>query len=261
MAKLAFITLSNQGAKVLNQLMEKFPAGDGFVSEKVEVKTSAKRYKKMLELTGEIFNSYDGLVYIAPCGAVVRAVSQYIADKKTDPAVVVLDVGARYAVSLLSGHEGGANDLTMKIANATGAEPVITTTSEAGRNVIVGIGCRRGKSADDIIDSVKKSLAQAGQALENVRLLASADVKANEEGLLITAEKLGIPIRFIASEEIRSSNREFEHSDYVQKSVNLPAVAEPSALLAGRRTKLILRKKKFNGITVAIAKENCSSLE
>ncbi len=261
MAKLAFITLSNQGTKLLNHLIEKFPSADGFVSEKVEVETPAVRFSKMLELTGEIFGSYDGLVYIAPCGAVLRAISQRITDKKTDPAVVVLDVGARYAVSLLSGHEGGANDLTMKIANATGAEPVITTTSEAVKNVIVGIGCRMGKDADDIIDSIKKSLEEAGKTIENIRLLASADVKANEEGLLLAAEKLGIPIRFISSEEIRSSNREFQHSDYVQKSVNLPAVAEPSALLAGRRTKLILQKKKFNGITVAIAKESYLSLE
>ena len=50
---------------------------------------------------------YDGLVYIAPCGVVVRAIAPFLEHKTKDPAVVVVDVGGRWAVSLLSGHEGG----------------------------------------------------------------------------------------------------------------------------------------------------------
>ncbi|MDH4183671.1 MAG: cobalamin biosynthesis protein, partial [Nitrospinota bacterium] len=73
--------------------------------------------------------------------------------------------------------------------------------------------------------------------------------------------ELGLPLRFIDSEEIRQTFREFEHSEFVWSEVNLPAVAEPCALLAGRRTKLILKRKIYSGVTVAVARENCSSLE
>jgi cobalt-precorrin 5A hydrolase len=93
--------------------------------------------------------------------------------------------------------------------------------------------------------------------LEDVRLLASADVKSDEPGLLEASKDLGVPIRFIGSETIRSSNRDFQKSDFVYEKVGLPAVAEPAALLAGRRTRLILPKTTYNGITVAIARESC----
>ncbi len=161
-------------------------------------------------------------------------------------------------MSLLSGHEGGANDLAIRVANLTGAEPVVTTTTEALKSVIVGIGCRRGTPEERIVAAVRETLAEAGIALEEVRLLASADVKADEGGLLVAAETLGIPIRFIPASEIRASSREFLHSDFVEEKVNLPAVAEPAALLAGRRTRFICRKKTYNGITIALAREGFS---
>ena len=219
---------------------------------------TAERFTKIVELTASLLPVCRGLVYAAPCGVVIRALAPLIKSKFEDPAVVVLDVGGRWAVSLLSGHEGGANDLAIRVANLTGAEPVVTTTTEALKSVIVGIGCRRGTPAERIIAAVRETLAEAGIALEEVRLLASADVKADEAGLLEAAETLGIPIRFIAAEEIRASLREFSHSDFVAKKVNLPAVAEPAALLAGRRTRFICRKKTYNGITIALAREGFS---
>jgi cobalt-precorrin 5A hydrolase len=88
-------------------------------------------------------------------------------------------------------------------------------------------------------------------------LLASADIKADEAGLKDAADSLGMVLRFIPSDDIRATALEFEYSDFVMEKVDLPAVAEPCALLAGRRTRLILKKKKYSGVTVAIAQENC----
>jgi cobalt-precorrin 5A hydrolase len=218
----------------------------------------AERFSKIAELTAALFPVCRGLVYAAPCGVVIRALAPLIKSKYGDPAVVVLDVGGRWSVSLLSGHEGGANDLAIRVANLTGAEPVITTTTEALKSVIVGIGCRRGTKAERIVAAVREALAGAGITLEEVRLLASADVKADEAGLLAASEKLGVPIRFLPATEIRTSPREFSHSDFVEEKVNLPAVAEPAALLAGRRTQFICRKKTYNGITIALAREGFS---
>jgi cobalt-precorrin 5A hydrolase len=219
---------------------------------------AAERFTKITELTATLFPVCRGLVYAAPCGVVVRTLAPLIKSKYGDPAVVVLDVGGRWSVSLLSGHEGGANDLAIRVANLTGAEPVITTTTEALKSVIVGIGCRRGTKAERIVAAVREALAGAGITLEEVRLLASADVKADEAGLLAAAETLGVPIRFLPAAEIQASTREFSHSDFVAEKVNLPAVAEPAALLAGRRTQFICRKKTTNGITIALAREGFS---
>ena len=216
---------------------------------------ATERFTKIADLTATLFPVCRGLVYAAPCGVVVRALAPLVKSKYEDPAVVVLDAGGRWAVSLLSGHEGGANDLAIRVANLTGAEPVVTTTTEALKSVIVGIGCKRGTPAKRIVAAVREALSEAGIALEEVRLLASAEIKADEAGLLAAAEALGVSIRFIAAEEIRASLREFSHSAFVEEKVNLPAVAEPAALLAGRRTRFICRKKTFNGITIALARE------
>ena len=259
--KTAVITLSREGGILAAKLLDSMPGAEGFIHEKVEgADGRLKKFSRVIDLTLEIFSRFGGLVYIAPCGAIVRAIAPNISGKKADPAVVQMDVGGRYAVSLLSGHEGGANDLAMRVANIIGAEPVISTTTEAAKNLIVGVGCRKGKNAESIIKAVKAALAEASAPIEMVRLLASADVKAEEPGLLEAAAALGLPIRFISSEEIRRPEFCFERSAFVEKSVNLPAVAEPAALLAGRRTSLILKKKKYDGVTVAIAKENSLSL-
>jgi cobalt-precorrin 5A hydrolase len=253
--KTALITLSDEGARLLAPLTGLLPEARLFVHESVREAPAAERFTKIADLTASLFPVCRNLVYAAPCGVVVRAIAPLVRSKFEDPAIVVLDVGGRWAVSLLSGHEGGANDLAVRVANWTGAEPVITTTTEALKSVIVGIGCRRGTPAERIIAAIRGALAEEGVSLEEVRLLASADIKADEPGLLEAAEALGIPIRFVASEEIRSSLREFSHSDFVQGKVNLPAVAEPAALLAGRRTRFICRKKALDGITIALTRE------
>lgn len=216
---------------------------------------AAERFTKIAALTAALFPVCRGLVYAAPCGAVVRALAPLVKSKYEDPAVVVLDVGGRWAVSLLAGHEGGANELAIRVANLTGAEPVITTTTEALKSVIVGIGCRRGTPAERIVAAIRDALAETGVALDEVRLLASADIKADEPGIREAAETLGVPLRFLSAAEIRTSPREFSYSDFVEEKVNLPAVAEPAALLAGRRTRFICRKRTYKGITISLARE------
>jgi len=74
--------------------------------------------------------------------------------------------------------------------------------------------------------------------------------------LIAAAASLGVPFRVIASEEIRTFAGAFETSAFVMEQVNVPAVAEPAAMLAGRRTSLLLAKRKFDGVTVALARES-----
>lgn len=257
--KTAVITFSPEGLKVMQQITAGMDV-DQYLHHAIAASEGVHSFERVYELTEEIFSKYSGLVYIAPCGVVVRAIAPRIQHKLKDPAVVCLDVGARHAVSLLSGHEGGANDLAIVVANLTGAEPVISTTTEAVKDLTIGIGCRKGKSAIEIRAAIMAALDMIGMTLERVRYLATADVKADEEGLLQTATELDIPLRIIDAEQIRISSLPFTESEFVQQKVNLPAVSEPAALLSGRRTSLILQKTAFNGITIAIARENCTSL-
>ena len=222
---------------------------------------SLRIFDSVCGLTAEIFARFTGLVYILPTGVAVRAIAPHAKHKTTDPAVVAMDVGGRWAVSLLSGHEGGANDLAVAVANAVGAEPIISTTTEAVKDIIVGVGCRRGIEADAIVAAVQAALKLANVDVRRLRLIASADIKKDEAGLIEAARLLGAPIRFIESGEIRLCPRPFEESALAHERVSLPAVAEPCALLAGRRTELILPRQKMNGVTVAVAREHCWSLE
>lgn len=267
--KVAVISLSEAGAGAAEILRKGLPEADVYLHETVRrdaardgIKARAikeARFASLLDLTRRLFRRYRGLVYIAPCGAVVRALAPNVRDKRKDPAVVVVDAGGRFAVSLLSGHEGGANELAVTAANLLGAEPVVTTASESLKDVIVGVGCRQGTGADRIVAAVAEALEKAAVPISRVRLLASADVKAHEEGLAAAARRLRIPLRLVPSEDIRAAARDFGRSEFVRGKIGLPAVAEPAALLAGRRTRLLLPKTVCGGVTVAVAKENCTS--
>lgn len=76
------------------------------------------------------WSSWDGLVLIAATGVAVRAVAPLLADKATDPAVVCVDDGGRFAIALTGGHEGGANTLAREVASILGATAVVTTATD-----------------------------------------------------------------------------------------------------------------------------------
>lgn len=95
-------------------------------------KAVSQRYpsKGGAEYIRDAFYASDGLIFIGACGIAVRMIAPYINDKLSDPAVVVIDERAFHAVSLLSGHFGGANRLACLCAQITGAELVITTATD-----------------------------------------------------------------------------------------------------------------------------------
>jgi cobalt-precorrin 5A hydrolase len=257
--RLAAVTFSRQGLKICRQLERSIAGLQIFLHQGISAE-GVTPFSRIMEWTPQQFGHFDGLIFVAPCGVVVRSLAGCPQSKYKDPAVVVVDAGGRDVVSLLSGHEGGANALAIRVANLIGAEPVITTTTEAIKNLIVGIGCRKGKSQQEIVSAVKSVLLEQNLDIHKVRYLASAAVKAEEKGLLAAAHELNIPLRIIANENIRNCLLSFTESEFVKTKVDLPAVAEPAALLAGRRTQLIVKKQARNGITIAVAQENCMSL-
>lgn len=91
---------------------------------------------------GIVKKNWDGaraLVFIMASGIAVRTVAPLLRDKSSDPAVVVMDEKGKYVVSLIGGHEAGANDLALRVAGAIGAEPVITTATDAGGLIAIDV--------------------------------------------------------------------------------------------------------------------------
>ncbi|MGQ9531956.1 MAG: cobalt-precorrin 5A hydrolase [Desulfotomaculales bacterium] len=100
-------------------------------------------FRSLSELVGELFSGCDALVFVTAVGIAARLVAPHLRDKFTDPAVVVVDEGGRFAVSLLGGHHRGANELAERIAAVLGAQPVVTTASEVLGRPAVDLFARR----------------------------------------------------------------------------------------------------------------------
>jgi len=207
----------------------------------------------------EQFGQRSQWVLVMATGIATRFVDGLLRDKHQDPAVVVLDEAGRYAVALVGGHEGGANALAYRVANAVGAIPVVTTATEAMKPLVVGIGCRKGVSEEQIARAVLHALVQRGvgdqggdAGLAAVRELATVDLKANEPGLLSFSQRHGIPLRVIARHQIEGRSWVSQPSDWVRQSVGLDGVCEPCALIASTRGRLVVPKTALDGVAVAI---------
>lgn len=91
------------------------------------------------EWTKEKFKEADLLVFVGAAGIAVRSIAPFVKDKKTDPAVVVVDEKAAFVISLLSGHIGGANEWTLLLAEHLGSIPVVTTATDLNRKLAVDV--------------------------------------------------------------------------------------------------------------------------
>ena len=91
---------------------------------------NAESFTELSALIPDIFGKYNALIFVSSVGIAVRAAAPHIRSKLTDPAVVTVDDGGKFAVSVLSGHLGGANALTRCLADTLGAVPVITTSTD-----------------------------------------------------------------------------------------------------------------------------------
>lgn len=85
----------------------------------------------LADFLGPLFSWAQVLLFVGSTGMAVRAIAPWVKDKKTDPAVLVMDEGGHFVISLLSGHIGGANGLARRLSQALGAVPVITTATDA----------------------------------------------------------------------------------------------------------------------------------
>lgn len=120
------------------------------------------------------------------------------------------------------------------------------------RVLAVGLGCKRGTPARDILAAVEQALAAAGVALPAVATLASVDIKADEPGLLQAAAHLGVPVEFYPAEQLARVAVP-NPSERVLRQVGCPGVCEAAAVLAAGNGPLLVEKVRAGGVTVAVA--------
>lgn len=290
-------------------------------------------------LIKKIFFEYDALIFVMACGIAVRSIAPYIKNKKTDPAVVVVDELGRFSISLLSGHIGGANRLTGRVASILGGIPVITTATDINgviafdelaadnhcaienignlkyisaelvnggkvslfydcklngmlpanilpynhespcklvvalsncahipvegdrilyirpKNLVLGIGCKKGKSKQEIQEAIEEFLEKNNKSMLSIGCIASIDLKASEKGILDFCSERGIPFKTYSAEEIRRIEHRFQQSEFVKKTTGAGSVAEACAVLACTNSTVICGKTVYDGITLALAEE------
>lgn len=336
------------------------------------LKETAVLKESLADWTKAAFADADAVCFVGACGIAVRSIAPYAADKLRDPAVLVMDEGGRFCISLLSGHAGGANALCRKICGLTGAQPVITTATDVNRrfavdvfaaengfaltdrslakeisarilegkrislyaergifterieeelsgtlreilepqgvslmpewestedvslmqergstedasgtdlgiylgfypkripdkrllwlpprNVILGLGCRKGTSAEQIEEFLKELLIRERIPFEAVAAIASIDLKRGEPGLLEVCRRRGVEFVTFSAEELSGVEGEFSASDFVKKTTGTDNVCERSAKKAaesyGIFSGFCFRKQRQTGITAAAA--------
>ncbi|MBI5026825.1 MAG: cobalt-precorrin 5A hydrolase [Nitrospirae bacterium] len=332
-SKTAIFYITNNGLNLAQRLRGLYP--------------EAQIVKFKSETVSNIWNVCNNFVFIMATGIVVRTIAHLIKDKKTDPAVVVMDEKGEFAISLLSGHLGGANEIANEIAKFLGGEPVITAASDVNsmtsidlwarennliiedwelvpqigtlllnndalrvyieektedrtqnidiklpeeflkvsdpqfadvlitnkkeiglnvipaqagiyqlylrpKNLVVGIGCNSGTSANEIEDSVKNTLEKNNLSFLSIHSIATIDKKGNEPGLIAFAKKYSFEINTFTPDQLNTVKGILK-SEAAFKATGVNAVAEPAALLASRTDKLIIPKQKTGNVTVAVA--------
>lgn len=299
--------------------------------------------------TGRRFAQSDAIIFIGACGIAVRSIAPFVSSKKTDPAVVVIDEQGKFAISLLSGHIGGANELTEEISNLLHATPVITTATDINNKfavdvfaktngcyisdmtmakeisaalvngnsvgfasdfpwvgeipkelqlldeedetkekpemgiyvtnsymkhpfvhtlylvpkiITLGVGCKKDTPADTVEKVVRKACDELLIPSVSMELVASIDLKKEEQGILEYCKERNLPFETYSAEQLKEVEGSFAESKFVEETTGVDNVCERSAILGsskhGEKSNLILRKYAEDGVTAALARRKWS---
>jgi len=318
----------------------------GRYADRVDIRCTTFEPGELKSLIASLWRKIDGLVLIMATGIVVRMIAPLLESKDKDPAVVVMDDAGRFAISLLSGHLGGANELAERCAFTVGAQAVITTATDANnlpsfdmlakahgwiidnisqvktlntlllddeeiavsdqtgqtrswlhgrgritfydtfaeaansnacgflfvtnrhlpppltpervlilrpRNIVLGIGCNRGTTADEIEAVVTHHFNELSLSIKSICTVASVVAKRDEAGLTEFADRLGVPLRCFDSSELSRVAFPSPPSEHALAAVGVAGVAEPAAILASEGGRLLLNKIKSGNVTLAVA--------
>lgn len=199
--KLAVWTVTRGAGLNGVEIKNKIEGIDVFTLSKFKIDNSIQ-IENFTEELNEAFNKYDGHIFIMATGIVIRKIASLIKSKDVDPAVVVIDEGMNFVISLLSGHLGGANDLTQNLHEIFGLVPIITTSSDVTGKIAVDTLSQRLKCNLKSLEAAKKvtSLIVDGK---NVELSLPKNIcNENPEGVMVISNKENLEIVHLYPENL-----------------------------------------------------------
>lgn len=141
MKNTSVLAITKNGVKIGQNLKKLFPEWDIYGPLKLSNENNDIIWYSMptSEKIADLFKNSSALICLFSLGAVIRLIAPHLKDKKTDPAVIVIDDKINFVISVLSGHIGGANELTQEIAEKLGSLPVITTAADVNKTISVDL--------------------------------------------------------------------------------------------------------------------------
>src|SRR5918912_3820718 len=140
--KTAVLAITKHGIDIARRIKEKIPEVQIYAPAKHGDSTSNINWftDQTTQLVSNLFKTNDALICIFSLGAVIRLIAPLLADKKSDPAILVIDDKANFVISALSGHLGGANALARLIASFfLNSQPVITSAADVNETIAVDL--------------------------------------------------------------------------------------------------------------------------
>lgn len=195
--RIAIIAVTEKGKNTAEKIASELENTDVFFQK-----------RGIKELTGELFNKYECIIFVSACGIAVRCISQFLKSKFEDPAVLVVDDNGNNVISLLSGHIGGANEITLKIADVLGANPVITTSTDTNK-----------KGALDVI------VSKIGGYVENLRESAKL-----VNSYLVDDKRVGI--YFDSDYEIEKDSLNLSGFELIDEKTEIDEISKLDALVS-----------------------------
>lgn len=291
--RVAVACFSEKGAELMEKIVASGTDGATDHPTFITVRCFGDRHPPLAGFCAEQFAAAHAgtrtlIVFVGAAGIAVRGIAPFVRDKARDPAVVCLDEGGQFAVPLLGGHGGGANEAARTIAQAVGAVPVVTTATDvrglwavddwakrhgvalpdraaakkisaavlAGKKVLaVGIGCKKNTDSGALAAFVRSVFAERALDIALVGVVASVDLKKDERAIADFASSLAVPFVTFPAAELDAVPGDFASSDFVRRTAGTDCVCERAAVRAARTTAdwLLVRKTARDGMTVAVA--------
>ncbi len=283
MERIGILAITKNGIKIARDLKEKFSSWEIFAPDKFSDGNDEINWytNSTTEKIAELFKSNDALVCLFSLGAVVRLISPHLKDKKTDPAVIVIDDQSQFVISTLSGHLGGANELTNDIAKKENVSSY-STLDELKKSkskgyliisdehiddndilenavvyrppsLVVGIGLHWNTTKEKIMEGLDTSLKKFNLSKKSIARLASTKKREDAAGLHDFTKEMNVPLELYDKDDlapIKTPNP----SKMVEGYEGTASVSEAAAIKSSGGS-LIVEKQKFSpDLTIAIAR-------
>lgn len=178
-----------------------------------------------------------------------RALAKEISTGVLEGKPIALTADVAFDTPLPDGIRWGGDGLPVHVTVSTQPEGVLRLIPQV---LCLGIGCRRGKTAEEIRAVVTAVLAQEKLDIRAIKQVTSIDLKADEPGLLAFCQAYNLPFITYTSGQLQGLEGDFSSSAFVSAVTGVDNVCERAALAQGGR--LLVQKQAINGVTVAVAR-------